>query len=916
AQVKIRGFRIEPGEIESVLAAHPEVETALVIVREDEPGERRLVAYVVTAPGCVPEPAGLRSWLAERLPSYMVPAAFVTLDRLPLGPTGKVDRRALPAPAGEWSEAVTVGERSPVEELLAGIWAGLLKVAGVASQDSFFELGGHSLLATRVVSRVREVFGVELPLRALFEAPTLAGLAARVEEARRQGLGLQAPPILPIPPDLRGGELQASFAQERLWFLDRFGADRASYNVPFAIRLHGRLDVSALAACLTEIARRHETLRTTFTVTGGAEPRVLQVIAPPRELPVAIVDLAALVGSGREAEALRLTREEARRLFDLERGPLVRASLVRLGEAEHTLLLTLHHVIADGWSNGVLLRELSALYPAFVEGLPSSLPDLPVQYADFAAWQRSWLRGEVLESQLGWWRERLAGAPAVIELPADRPRPPVQRARGGRQAYGLPLALSQGLQALVRAEGATLFMALLAGFQGLLARTTGAEDLPVGTPIANRNRAEVENLIGFFVNTLVLRGDLAGDPSFRELLGRSREAALGAYAHQDVPFEKLVEELRPERDLSHAPLFQAMVILQNAHREALELPGLTVELFGTDSGAAKFDLRLALVETSEGLTGSLVYNRDLFDEATVARLGGYLETLLAAAVASPELPLSALPLLGEAERRQLLGWGDERPVAGGPSCLHWLFAAQAAGAPERPAVTCACESLSYRELDERSNRLARFLIASGVRPGDLVGLCLERSAGMAVAILGVLKAGGAYLPLDPAYPKEHLAFAIADSRIGVIVTEESVVADLPAHAAREVRLDGDREAIDAQSAESLGVAVTPDFPAYVIYTSGSTGRPKGVVVTHANASRLFSATEGWFGFGPDDVWTLFHSYAFDFSVWELWGALLHGGRLVVVPFWVSRSPQAFYELVRDEGVTVLNQTPSAFRQLI
>src|SRR6185312_16053529 len=497
AQVKIRGFRIEPGEIESVLAAHPEVETALVIVREDEPGERRLVAYVVTAPGCVPEPAGLRSWLAERLPSYMVPAAFVTLDRLPLGPTGKVDRRALPAPAGEWSEAVTVGERSPVEELLAGIWAGLLKVAGVASQDSFFELGGHSLLATRVVSRVREVFGVELPLRALFEAPTLAGLAARVEEARRQGLGLQAPPILPIPPDLRGGELQASFAQERLWFLDRFGADRASYNVPFAIRLHGRLDVSALAACLTEIARRHETLRTTFTVTGGAEPRVLQVIAPPRELPVAIVDLAALVGSGREAEALRLTREEARRLFDLQ------------------------HVIADGWSNGVLLRELSALYPAFVEGLPSSLPDLPVQYADFAAWQRSWLRGEVLESQLGWWRERLAGAPAVIELPADRPRPPVQRARGGRQAYGLPLALSQWLQALVRAEGATLFMALLAGFQGLLARTTGAEDLPVGTPIANRNRAEVENLIGFFVNTLVLRGDLAGDPSFRELLARS-----------------------------------------------------------------------------------------------------------------------------------------------------------------------------------------------------------------------------------------------------------------------------------------------------------------------------------------------------------------------------------------------------------
>jgi amino acid adenylation domain-containing protein len=911
-QVKLRGFRIELGEVEAALARLPGVESAVVLARDDIPGDKRLVAYVAAAPECAPA-VELRRALLQTLPEPMVPSAFVFLEALPLTPHGKVERRALPPPAGEPLEEVPHRELSPSEELLAGIWSSLLHAAAVGPQDHFFDLGGHSLLATQVVSRVREVLGVELPLRALFEAPVLEDLAARIEEAGRRGAGLQAPPLRPVA---RENEIQASFAQERLWFLDRFGTDRSSYNVPSAIRLRGRLDVPALAAGLTEIVRRHESLRTTFKVTGGAEPRVLQVIAPPFELPLPIADLAGLPAAERETEAARLAREEARRVFDLERGPLVRATLARLGEREHTLLLSLHHIVADGWSIGVLVRELSVLYSAFVQGRPSPLPELPVQYADFASWQRGWLQGEALEAQLGWWRERLAGAPAVIELPADRPRPPLQSARGGRLTYTLPATLSRELQALVRAEGATLFMALLAGFQALLARTTGGGDLPVGTPIANRNRVEIEGLIGFFVNTLVLRGDLTDDPSFRRLLARSREAALGAYAHQDVPFEKLVEELQPERDLSHSPLFQVMVILQNAPLEALELPDLTAIPLSAEGGTAKFDLRLSLLETPAGLAGSLVYNRDLFDGSTVARLGGYLENLLAAAVAHPELPISELALLDDAERHQLLAWGDAQSAAGDRACLHQAFTARAARAPERPAVTCAGERLSYRELDRRSNQLAHLLIAAGVGPGDLVGLCLERSLDMVVAILGVLKAGGAYLPLDPAYPKERLAFALEDSRVGVVITEESLAADLPAHAAREVRLDADSTEIDRQSPESPGIEVTPDFPAYVIYTSGSTGRPKGVVVTHANASRLLAATDAWFGFGPDDVWTLFHSYAFDFSVWELWGALLYGGRLAVVPYWVSRSPTAFYELVRDERVTVLNQTPSAFRQLI
>ncbi len=891
-QVKIRGFRIELGEIEAVLAGHPAVRECAVVVWEDAPGDKRLVAYL--AFHAESDLEGVRIALREKLPQYMVPAAFVVLPALPLTPNGKVDRRALPSP-GEERHETEQSERSPAEELLAIIWSALLRVPTVESRDNFFDLGGHSLLATQVVSRVREVFRVELPLRALFETPTLAGLAERIEQARLESFGIQAPPIQALP---RDGAVRASFAQERLWFLDRFGTDRASYNIPAAVRLQGRLNVRALSACLTEIARRHESLRTTFTVTGGAVPHVLQVIAPPSDLPLLVADLAGLPEPAREAEAARLAHEEARRALDLKTGPLLRATLARLGEREHTLFLSVHHIVADGWSIGVLVRELSALYSAFVQGHLSPLPDLPVQYADFAAWQRSWLQGEVLEAQLGWWRERLAGAPAVIELPADRPRPAMQSARGGRMGYVLPPELSQGLQALVRTEGATLFMVLLAGFQALLARTTGREDLPVGTPIANRNRAEIEGLIGFFVNTLVLRGDLAGDPSFRELLARSREVALGAYAHQDVPFEKLVEDLRPERDLSHSPLFQAMVILQNAPMESLELPELTVLPLSIDGGTAKFDLRLSLMQTPEGLAGNLVYNRDLFDPSTVARLGSYLETLLTAAVAYPELPLSELPLLCEAERRQLLQWGNARPVTEGRACLHSLFEVQAAS--ERTAVTCAGEHLTYRELDIRANRLAHTLIASGVRPGDLVGLRLERSIDMVVAVLAVLKAGGAYLPLDPAYPEERLAFAIEDSQVAVVVTQDWL----------------DRAEIECQSSEAPEVEVTPDFPAYVIYTSGSTGRPKGVVVTHANASRLFAATDAWFDFGPDDVWTLFHSYAFDFSVWELWGALLYGGRLVVVPYWVSRSPEAFYELVRDERVTVLNQTPSAFRQLL
>ncbi|HEU4754210.1 MAG TPA: condensation domain-containing protein, partial [Armatimonadota bacterium] len=568
-QVKIRGFRIEPGEIEAVLSAQAGVKEARVIVREDQPGEKRLVAYVV---GGVKAEA-LRGHLRESLPEYMVPAAFVVLEQLPLTPAGKLDVRALPAPELVSVEEQSAAPRTPVEEVLAGIWAEVLGLERVGVRDSFFQLGGHSLLAIRVVSRIREVFGVELPLRALFEGPTVAALVVCVEELRRAELPV-LPPVVPVE---RTAPLPLSFAQERLWFLDRLEPGSATYNILAAWRLGGALDERALERSLGEIVRRHEALRTTFTEVDGSP---VQVIAPSGAFALPVEDLSALSGADREAALRRRAGDEARRAFDLSAGPLFRAALLCLGEEEHVLLLSMHHIVSDGWSMGVFFRELSALYAAYREGRESPLPELAVQYADYAVWQREQLAGEVLDRQLAYWRERLADAPALLELPTDHPRPGVQTFRGAHEPIELPLELLERLRALGRSEGATLYMTLLSAFQVLLGRYAGSEDVVVGSPIAGRTRGEVEELIGFFVNTLVLRTDLGGDPSFREVLGRVREATLGAYEHQELPFEKLVAELQPERSLSHSPLFQVMFTLQNDGAGESALAGLEMSVAG------------------------------------------------------------------------------------------------------------------------------------------------------------------------------------------------------------------------------------------------------------------------------------------------------------------------------------------------
>ena len=744
----------------------------------------------------------------------------------------------------------------------------------------------------------------------------------------------------------------ASFAQQRLWFIDRLVPGNAFYNVYTTIRLIGKLNRGALEQTFNEIVRRHEVLRTTFKIV---DEQLVQVIAPTLSIPLPVVDLRELPAAEREAEALRLVTAEIESAFDLSTGALLRVMLVKLEETKQILVLNMHHIVADDWSMGVLMREIKVIYTSLVQGQPVSLPELPLQYADFADWQREWLQGEVLETQLAYWRQQLNGI-SVLNLPTDRGKPDIQTYKGATQFVELPKQLASGLQTQSKRSGVTLFMTLFAAFQTLLYRYTHQSDIAIGVAIANRNRSELESLIGFFVNTLVLRTDLSGNPTFLELLNRVREVTLGAYAHQDLPFEKLVEEISPERSLSRHPLFQVVFGFQNTPTSALELPGLVPKSLNIDSKTTRFDLELHLWECeegvrslwggeqwkySEGIRGVVAYSTDLFDKATITRMLGHFQTLLEGIVANPEQRLGELPILTEAERHQLLvefnqcfqaepgdnsfpGRAWERGGRRGGQCIHEIFEAQVEREPDARAVVFGNKQLTYRELNIRSNQLAHYLQKLGVGEEVIVGLCVEPSVDMIVGMLGILKAGGAYLPLDPTYPPERLSFMLADAAAPVLLTQEKLaeIVTFDHHSDNIiVCLDTDWEAMPAagyayaqQSEENPNTSLTHDNLAYIIYTSGSTGKPKGVAVPHKAVTRLVCNTN-YVQCNPSDKIAQASNTSFDAATFEIWVALLNGAQLVGISRDVTLSPHELALQIRQQGISVLFLTTALFQQI-
>jgi amino acid adenylation domain-containing protein len=911
-QVKIRGFRIELDEIEATLELHEDVRDCVVMAREDTPGNKRLVAYVLPRKR-VPSPRDLRQFLEGKLPSYMLPAAIVLIQKLPFTLSGKVDRRALPPPDAmdlELDAAVTA-PRTQSEGLLAEVWAQLLGVKRVSIHDNFFTLGGHSLLAARVVSRVREAFKTEIPLRAIFEHPTIASLAEVVEAAMKDDQGLQVPAITPFP---RNQNPPMSFAQQRLWFIDQLVPGNAFYNMLGAFCLQGRLNVEAMEGALNDLIERHEILRTTFAEVDG---ELVQVIHPQIKLSLTLIDLTGLPAERRETESYVLAAEEGKQPFELTRGPLVRARLARLTEEDHRLLLTMHHIVSDGWSLGVLLGELMAFYKARLVGVAARMPKLAIQYADYCAWQQRWLQGEALDNQMDYWRRQLHSAPTLLQLPSDRPRASTQSFKGAIHSFAVSSATTEALRRLCRRETATMFMVLLAAFDVLLSRYSRQDDIVIGTPVAGRNRSEFERLIGFFINTLVLRTDLSGNPTFRELVGRVREVSLGAYAHQDLPFEKIVEELHPQRDLSHTPVFQVMFSLQNTPADVPPLPELSIKAMEVDSGSSKFDLTLDLQEADRGLLGWFEYSTDLFSAEYIARMTGHFVTLLEAIAHDCDRKISALTLLTESEQRQLLvEWNATSVDYATGEAFNRLFEQQVERTVDAVAVVCGPGRLSYAELNRRANRLARSLIEQGVVTESIVGVFMHRDLNLMTSILAVLKAGGAYLPLDPEYPAQRNRTIVAQSGARLILTTRECLTMLneisntahgsitPAVLVVEDALEQERET------HNLSSCALPDNLAYIIYTSGSTGVPKGVMIHHRGMVNHLWANIEKLSITSSDVLAQTASHCFDISVWQFLAPLIIGGRVQIFPNEITQDPTRLLSEIDSAGVTVFETVPA------
>ncbi|WP_433655167.1 amino acid adenylation domain-containing protein [Nocardia sp. CA-128927] len=872
-QVKIRGFRIELGEISGALMRDPSVDQAAVVVREDGAAGQQLVAYVVPAdtPSEPLTPSRLRNFLTTQLPGYMVPSAFRMLERFPLTINGKLDRKALPAPTRQDSvESELVAPRSAVEASLVEIWQDVLGVHEIGVTDDFFEIGGDSIAAVRVRSRIMVALNTELTTWAMFQARTVEKLAEALQAE-------SAGPSTAITPTTPANSTELSFTQRRFWFLHEFTPGSPEYNVHNAFRLRGELDVTALRRALRELAVRHEPLRTIFDAAdGSAVARVAP--AAEAEFPLSFVDVVKS-GADIEAEQDRVLRQEVGRPFDLHRGPMARAWLLRRGEQDHILVLGIHHIATDGWSLGVLIEDLNAFYRAARQGRAPELEALGARYTDYAAWQRRTLSAARLAPQLQYWRERLAGL-APLNLPTDSPRPAVRTSEGTDYRFTLPRGLVSRLKQLSVANRTTLFTTLLAGCEVLLARYSGQADVAVGTAVSGRDRPELERLVGSFINTVVVRSTVAGDASFTDFLGQVRADVLGAFAHQDVPFDRLVDELATERDPSRTPLIQAMVVLQNTPARTVEFAGATSEHFVLPRVASIFDITVEFTERAEALEGRIEYNTGLFAPATVVRMARHLEMLLAGAVAEPACPVGELPMLTiEETHRLLVDWNAMgRGLA--PATLTELFSAQVARTPANVAIRHGAETLTYVELDGRANRFAHYLQSRGVCAGDWIGVCLERSTELYVAILGIIKAGAAYVPLDPRYPETRRAFMIRDSEMALLVTDRTLDEGRDSDGPPRVLVDGDRAAIYAASGGPVSATTTPDSAAFIIYTSGSTGTPKGTLIPHRGVDRI---THSIAGVEVDETCVIAQlaSVSFDAASFEIWGALLNGATLAV-----------------------------------
>ncbi|MDJ0843510.1 amino acid adenylation domain-containing protein [Crocosphaera sp.] len=890
-QVKIRGLRIELGEIETALSQHPQVEKVVVLVREDQPTKKRLVAYLIPQQQGKLSPQQLRSFLQQKLPEYMIPSAFILLENLPLTSNGKINFKALPEPKIERDEEI-ITPNNPTQEILTNIWNQLLGVEASIS-DNFFTLGGHSLLATQLMSRIRDSFNLEIPIKSLFENPTISQLSGLIDTQRN--LDKSPPPIKMIKDT---PEIPLSFAQSRLWFLEQLEGIGGVYNISSAFKLKGTLNIDILEKSFNLLCERQKSLRTGFQKKEGV---VVQKINQEVKVNISLIDLQECLQQ--EQKIKQLIQEETVKPFNLEIPPLLRTILIKISNHNYILLLTIHHIISDGWSLGILTKELSKIYQSLLENQPIELPELAIQYTDFSQWQRQWLQGETLNKQINYWKKQLLGSSPILELPTNQPRPSIQTFSGNHQTFTISAEVTQELKKLSGQHGATLFMTLIAAFGVILSRYTHQEDVIIGSPIANRNQSEIEQLIRFFVNTLLLRIDVNNNPTFDELLKRVRTMALDAYTHQDIPFEKLVEELNPERNLSYTPLFQVLFALQNVPKSTLEIPEVTVKTMKIERSLSKFDLSLFMIETETALRGEFEYNADLFEKETIGRMIGHFETLLTQIITNSETQINKLSFLTPEEENQILRESNKtaRDYPKDKS-IHQLFEEQVKRTPKAIAIVYKNEKITYQELNNKANQLAYYLRKLGIKADSLVGICLDHSIEMLIGLLGVLKAGGAYVPLDPNYPASRLNYMLTDSGIELLLTQQKLLSLLSTENRAVVCLESNWETIEQQCQENLDIEICSDNLAYIIYTSGSTGKPKGVGMNHRPLINLIlwqlKTSSAKYGTKTGQ----FTPISFDVSFQEIFSTWCSGGTLVVIPEQVRRDGTALLQFINEQSI--------------